>query len=305
MPNIWGAHSLVACGSGSFPRQPELPCQQSYFGQSSTGLGLSLAGSRASLGCSAFPQGQAIPWVGAGGESTARRMLLAPCGGLQHLCGSIQGPELGLGNVPLRGFQAGTIPRPRERGWQQPAQLLGPGCGRPGERGYSLGSVCFQGRLAPPELQRCQPCRCTPDPRPRPPQALRCPWDGSLGAAGGDRSYGWWCGPWRGGELCPREGCIPHGRAVGDRGPSSGDATSPACIPRAGSHPALRRAVSPRGQPVEGRVVVVGAALGMPPPCPQPAPHQDRLLCWCRSATPCLPGKVPVGFVCALHQLRD
>lgn len=106
MPNLCGAHSPVACRSGSFLRQPELPCQQSYFGKSSAGLGLSLAGSRAVLGCSAFPQGQAMLWLQAGGDSMAHGTVLAPCDGLQHLCSSIQHARLGLGSVPLEGLSS-------------------------------------------------------------------------------------------------------------------------------------------------------------------------------------------------------
>lgn len=76
-----------------------------------------------------------------------RGLGLAPCDELQHLCGRIQGPELGLrmGIIAHRGFQASTVPRPGERGWQQAAELLGPVSSHPGERSCSLGSVCFQG----------------------------------------------------------------------------------------------------------------------------------------------------------------
>lgn len=111
-------------------------------------------------------QGTEQPWDVPPGTSALgappvpnRGLGLAPCSGLQHLCGSTQGPELGLrmGTMAPRGFQASTIPRPGERGWQQAAELLGPVSSHPSECSRSLGLVCFQRGLALSEPQRCQP----------------------------------------------------------------------------------------------------------------------------------------------------
>lgn len=62
-PNVWGVRS-----SGSFLRQPALPCPQSYLftvGKAARIWGQ--AGNRAALGCSTSPrekQGRALPAPG-------------------------------------------------------------------------------------------------------------------------------------------------------------------------------------------------------------------------------------------------
>lgn len=141
MPDICGARSPVACGSGSFLRQTELSCQQSYFGKSSAGLGLSLAGSRASLGCSAFPPGQAV--LGAGGESAAITRCCLPAMGYSTPAaarrvqgwgwgGSLRG-AFTLAPFPGLGEDAGSNQHSR---WVLALAI---------PESTSLVSVCFQG----------------------------------------------------------------------------------------------------------------------------------------------------------------
>lgn len=82
-----------------------------------------MAGNSAALGCSAFPPGSSCskPWLGAGSLRWE-----------QHLCGTTQGPEpgLGTGSIAPGGFQASRVPRPGEGGWERAAGLLGP-CSSP------------------------------------------------------------------------------------------------------------------------------------------------------------------------------
>lgn len=90
--------------------------------------------------------------------------------------------------------------------------------------------------------------------------------------------------------------CPPRSR-VGDRGVPA--VSSVHCT--AGTASCPRRAVSPRPGGAGW-----GWPWGCPPPrCPPAAPRRAARLCRCRSATPCLPGKVPLGFGCTLQQLRD
>lgn len=119
---------------------------------------------------------------------------------------------------------------------------------------------------------------------------------------GGLRDPGWLCGDSDHalGELCRADGTdlgrVPHGRVL-VMGVSR---RCPLCTARPGPRPA------PAGLCPRGREVPAGGGRGdVPPRCPPAAPRRAARLCRCRSATPCLPGKVPLGFGCTLQQLRD
>ena len=110
-PNVWGVRS-----SGSFLRQPDLPCPQSYlFTVGKAAWIWGQAGSRAAPACSTSPrgkQGRALPapdrssWL-AGSRAVSR-------GRLQHLCSGLSGQRLTV-RMPELHPVLGHVSFPRRR----------------------------------------------------------------------------------------------------------------------------------------------------------------------------------------------